>query len=407
MSKTESSIVSDNELYSFNKSGSGSCHTLYDLANWKNGLAFKNIDFSPTGKPVIKIAELNDGIGPTTAYTEKEYPKEVYLQKGDFLFSWSGNPQTSIDIYKFQMQEGWLNQHIFKVIPNEKLIHRDFFFYLMKALKPNFTKIATNKQTTGLGHVTIADLKRLEVTIPDYNKQKKIAQILLSLDEKIELNNAINRNLEEQTQAIFNSWFVDFEPFGGKMPEDWQIGKLSDIAEYEKDKIDVAKLNAETYYSTENMLPNKAGVSKAASLPTTEQTTRCIPGETIISNIRPYFKKIFYCSEETAGCSADVLCFKPKKESFSIYNYGLLYSDKFFDYMVKGSKGTKMPRGDKSQIMNYDVVIPAESVISDFNNVVSNILQQISNNKKENECLAKLRDTLLPDLMSGELCLNT
>jgi len=195
MSKTESSIISDNELYSFNKVGSGSCHILYDLANWKNGLAFKNIDFSPTGKPVIKIAELNDGIGPTTAYTEKEYPKEVYLQKGDFLFSWSGNPQTSIDIYKFRMQEGWLNQHIFKVIPNEKLIHRDFFFYLMKALKPNFTKIATNKQTTGLGHVTIADLKRLEVTIPDYNKQKKIAQILSSLDDKIELNNAINRNL--------------------------------------------------------------------------------------------------------------------------------------------------------------------------------------------------------------------
>lgn len=217
----------------------------------------------------------------------------------------------------------------------------------------------------------------------------------------------LNRNLEEQAQAIFKNWFIDFEPFGGKMPEDWQTGKLSDIAEYEKDKIDVAKLNAETYYSTENMLPNKAGVSKAASLPTTEQTTRCIPGETIISNIRPYFKKIFYCTEEIAGCSADVLCFKPKKESFSIYNYDLLYSDNFFDYMVKGSKGTKMPRGDKSQIMNYDVVIPAESVISDFNNVVSNILQQISNNKKENECLAKLRDALLPDLMSGELCLNT
>ena len=191
------------------------------------------------------------------------------------------------------------------------------------------------------------------------------------------------------------------------MPKDWKNGKLSDIAEYEKEKIDIAKLNIETYYSTENMLSNKAGVSKATNLPTIEQTTRCFPGETIISNIRPYFKKIFYCTEKIAGCSTDVLCFKPKKESFSIYNYSLLYSNDFFDYMVKGSKGTKMPRGDKSQIMNYDVVVPTESVISDFNTVVSNILQQISNNKKENEYLAKLRDTLLPDLMSGELCLNT
>lgn len=269
--------------------------------------------------------------------------------------------------------------------------------------RKNFQAFAGSMSTRA--SLTNDALLGLTIKLPPLAEQQRIAKILSSLDDKIELNNAINRNLEEQAQAIFKNWFIDFEPFGGKMPEDWQTGKLSDIAEYEKDKIDVAKLNAETYYSTENMLPNKAGVSKAASLPTTEQTTRCIPGETIISNIRPYFKKIFYCTEEIAGCSADVLCFKPKKESFSIYNYDLLYSDNFFDYMVKGSKGTKMPRGDKSQIMNYDVVIPAESVISDFNNVVSNILQQISNNKKENECLAKLRDALLPDLMSGELCL--
>ena len=251
------------------------------------------------------------------------------------------------------------------------------------------------------------EIYSLPIKLPPLAIQKEIAKILYAFDDKIELNNAINRNLAEQAQAIFKNWFIDFEPFGGEIPKDWKNGKLSDIAEYEKEKIDIAKLNIETYYSTENMLSNKAGVSKATNLPAVEQTTRCFPGETIISNIRPYFKKIFYCTEEIAGCSTDVLCFKPKKESFSFYNYNLLYSNDFFDYMVKGSKGTKMPRGDKSQIMNYDVVVPTESVISDFNTVVSNILQQISNNKRENECLTKLRDTLLPNLMSGELCLNT
>jgi type I restriction enzyme S subunit len=308
----------------------------------------------------------------------------------------------SIEKVRYVDHPFWTVDTLFYSEINKEIVLPKFLYYSM-----SLTNFSNYNEGTTIPSLRTETLNRLIYRIPSFKIQEKIVQILSSLDDKIDLNNAINRNLEEQAQAIFKSWFVDFEPFGGKMPEDWQTGKLSDIAEYEKDKIDVAKLNAETYYSTENMLPNKAGVSKAASLPTTEQTTQCIPGETIISNIRPYFKKIFYCSEETAGCSADVLCFKPKKESFSIYNYDLLYSDNFFDYMVKGSKGTKMPRGDKSQIMNYDVVIPAESVISDFNNVVSNILQQISNKKKENECLAKLRDTLLPDLMSGELCLNT
>ncbi len=302
---------------------------------------------------------------------------------------------------RFFSGKGYMTEHAVVVCGNEKSDIR-YLSYLLSTMQ--LGRLSGQSAQPGLAVGTLAKQK---ILLPPLAEQQRIAKILSSLDDKIELNNAINRNLEEQAQAIFKSWFVDFEPFGGEMPEDWSIGNLFDIAGYEKEKISLSELTEETYYSTENMLSNKAGVTSATNLPTIEQTTRCFPGETIISNIRPYFKKIFYCTEDIAGCSTDVLCFKPKKESFSIYNYDLLYSDNFFDYMVKGSKGTKMPRGDKSQIMNYDVVIPAESVISDFNNVVSNILQQISNNKKENECLAKLRDTLLPDLMSGELCLNT
>lgn len=296
------------------------------------------------------------------------------------------------------------NQACCNLTIDEKKADYRFIYY---ALFNQYSYLASMANGGAQQNLNAGMIREFKINLPDLETQTKIADVLSSLDDKIELNNQINRNLEEQAQALFKNWFIDFAPFGGEMPKDWKNGKLSDIAEYEKEKIDIAKLNTETYYSTENMLSNKAGVSKATSLPTIEQTTRCFPGETIISNIRPYFKKIFYCTEEIAGCSTDVLCFKPKKESFSIYNYSLLYSNDFFDYMVKGSKGTKMPRGDKSQIMNYDVVVPTESVISDFNTVVSNILQQISNNKKENECLAKLRDTLLPNLMSGELCLNT
>ena len=120
----------DNSLYNIQSSLEGERRSLFELANWKNGLAFKKIHFSDVGVPVIKIAELNNGIGATTAYTQQVFSEDVHLHKGDLLFSWSGNPQTSIDIFRFNLKEGWLNQHIFKVTPNEDLIDKDYFYLL-------------------------------------------------------------------------------------------------------------------------------------------------------------------------------------------------------------------------------------------------------------------------------------
>ena len=185
----------ESTLYHLDTKFKGKRFSLYDLATWKNGLAFKNIDFSVHGLPIIKIAELNNGISLNTAFSNKKYSDEVFITRGDFLFSWSGNPETSIDIFKYDLRDGWLNQHIFKVVPDESICDRFFFFYLMKLLKPVFKIIATNKQTTGLGHVTIEDLKRISVILPEFGIQHKIATILSCLDDKIELNNRINGNL--------------------------------------------------------------------------------------------------------------------------------------------------------------------------------------------------------------------
>lgn len=167
---------------------------LYDLANWKNGLAFKNIHFSDTGLPVIKIAELKNGITAQTQYTNQAFEKDVFLQQGDMLFSWSGNPETSIDVFWYDLPDGWLNQHIFKVTPKDG-IDKYFLFYLLKSLKPKFTAIASNKQTTGLGHVTVKDLKELIIDVPDVETQRAIGNYLYSIDRKAEINAKVNDNL--------------------------------------------------------------------------------------------------------------------------------------------------------------------------------------------------------------------
>lgn len=129
--------------------------------------------------------------------------------------------------------------------------------------------------------------------------------------------------------------------------------RLSDICDYVKGKIDVATLDEDTYISTENMIPNKGGVKKASSLPTISQTQSFSTGDVLVSNIRPYFKKIWF-AEYDGGCSNDVLVLRAKEGVSKRFLYYVLADDTFFDYSMTKSKGTKMPRGDKTAIMEYE-----------------------------------------------------
>ena len=130
--------------------------------------------------------------------------------------------------------------------------------------------------------------------------------------------------------------------------------ELSDICIYRKGKIDVSFLNTQTYISTENMLNNKGGVTTATSLPSIAQTQNYLEGDVLVSNIRPYFKKIWQAKFD-GGCSNDVLVFTAKENTDNDFLYYVLADDAFFNYAMATSKGTKMPRGDKTSIMKYEV----------------------------------------------------
>lgn len=130
--------------------------------------------------------------------------------------------------------------------------------------------------------------------------------------------------------------------------------KLADICFYAKGKIDVSGLTDTHYISTENMLPNKGGVTTASSLPSIAQAQAYRKGDVLVSNIRPYFKKIWF-ADCNGGCSNDVLVFRAKEDTDAGFLYYVLANDAFFDYSTATSKGTKMPRGDKTAIMQYEV----------------------------------------------------
>ena len=287
--------------------------------------------------------------------------------------------------------EAYMTEHAVIVCANN-LNNTHYLAYLLSTM--NLGRLSGQSAQPGL---SVKTLGIQEIMLPSIEYQNKVVALLSSLDEKIAVNNNINDNLAELLQTVYQERF-------GDVSAATEQGMLSDICSYSRDRVAVSELNASTYFSTENMLPGKAGATEAASLPTIPQTTACHKGDTLISNIRPYFKKIVYC-EDRCGCSTDVLCFTPVQPKYAAYLFSTLYADKFFAFMVagSGSKGTKMPRGDKQQIMAYPVALPSDEELDEFNKLALPILAQLHSNKAENKRLSATRDALLPKLMSGEI----
>ncbi|MAM33822.1 MAG: restriction endonuclease subunit S [Micavibrio sp.] len=165
-------------------------------AEYINGAAFKNMHFSdePDAWPVVKIAELKNGVSPQTKFTNTDLGDKYKLDTGDILFSWSGSPDTSIDTFIWTGGKGWLNQHIFKVV-NETRAERGFAYWLLKYLKPEFIEVARNKQTTGLGHVTRKDMQWMQYCKPDQPVLDLFHETVGILLDKIENNLIQNQTL--------------------------------------------------------------------------------------------------------------------------------------------------------------------------------------------------------------------
>ena len=295
------------------------------------------------------LAHIND--------QQAEKLSNVEVKPQDILLNITGDSVARVCTVDPRALPARVNQHVAIIRPDENRVLSSYILYFLQMIKPYLLQIAAGGATRNA--LTKSMIENLELEVPDILSQKKIVSVLDDIQGKIRDNNEINKNLSDLLQAIYQKQF-------GEVSLGANQGILSDICSYSKEKVAVSELNVNTYFSTENMLPEKAGSTKATSLPTTLQTTACRKGDTLISNIRPYFKKIVYC-EDMCGCSTDVLCFTPVQSQYAAYLFSTLYTDKFFAFMVAGSKGTKMPRGDKQQIMTYPVILPAENELEEFN----------------------------------------
>ena len=284
-------------------------------------------------------------------------------------------------------------------------VSSDYIYYQLQT--PHFKRYI-HHLTTGstIGHISLKTMRNYSFFLPPLPTQQKIAAILSSLDDKIELNNKINTNLEQQAQAIFKNWFVDFEPFGGKMPDGWKVGKLSDIADY----LNGLAMQKFRPLEDEEGLP----VLKIKELRQgcyDESSELCSP-----SKVKPEYiindgDVIFSWSGSLlvdiwcgGTCGLNQHLFKVTSQKYDKWFYYLWtkhHLDRFI--FLAADKATTMGHIKREELDKAEVVIPTLNNYTKIQMMLSPIIDTIINNRVENRKLASLRDYLLPELMSSNI----
>ena len=306
------------------------------------------------------------------------------------------------------------NQGFKSIIPSHK--HDNEFIYYL--LKYHTEKIQNSASGSTFREISGSAFKNIEVKAPSLREQEVIANILSSLDDKIELNNKINKNLEETAQTLYKRWFVDFdfpnefgEPYqssGGEMidselgliPKGWHITDLSELIKKEKEK-SMGDLNLRLI-DMANMPSYSISLNQFAD--GDKLTTNIFKMKKmsfLYGSIRPYLGK-FGIAPFDGITTGTIHNFTVKKTDDYSYIAGIIFSKKFNDFCIRLSHGTKMPVINWDNFASYKIVYNKNLAIN-FNKLLLSSIKKIIQNVNENINLAETRDLLLPKLMSGEI----
>ncbi len=274
-----------------------------------------------------------------------------------------------------------------------------FIYYFLKTLE--WEKFTSASAVPGINRNTV---HKEVISLPDIETQDKIASVLKTLDDKIEINQKINDNLQQQARAIYKEWFIDFGQTSGTTPATWKHGKLKDVLQLHKRAIKAGANTTLPYLPIDTIPMQSFGVTEFR--PNDEAKSSLITfqkDDIIVGAMRVYFHRVVL-----APCDGitRTTCFTLSPYNSKYLSYALLTCDldSSIDHAQNTSKGSTMPYavwdGGMGEI---EIVIPPIDVAEEFNNIVLPMLRQIQRNCEEIKLLGSLRDTLLPKLMSGEI----
>ena len=199
---------------------------------------------------------------------------------------------------------------------------------------------------------------------------------------------------EQKTLNVPNLRFPEFEG-------EWEETRLKEISKFSKERLNSIELSCSNYVTTENMLQDYKGIVSATNLPTNTNVVKFSKGDVLLSNIRPYLKKVWY-ADKNGGCSADVFVFKALPICDSNFLHHVIANDRFIKFVMGGAKGVKMPRGDKEQMITYKVGLPCIEEQKKIANLLSLLDERISTQNKIIEDLKKLKSAISKKLLDND-----
>lgn len=333
----------------------------------------------------------------------------VEVFDGDVLLNITGDSVARACIMDFAFLPARVNQHVAIVRGKKSHVLNRYLLYFLQWQKGYLLQLASAGATRNA--LTKGMLEQLEIDLPSLDEQKRIVAILGALDDKIELNNKINENLEQQATAIFKSWFIDYLPYGGIVPNEWRTVTLDDIT-----SLVSRGINPQYSDNTEQIVINQKCIRNhmldlslaRTHTPKTINEKWLQFGDLLINSTGTgTLGRVAQVWFEPKNLTVDshITIVRPLREDLIFYIglWGILHEN-MIESLHTGSTGqTELPR---EMVKAIELLLPDNETLNRFNAVIAPIAATIVLNQEENQKLAQIRDILLPKLMSGELTVS-
>ena len=382
---------------------------LADIQTGPFGSQLHKEDYVADGTPIVTVEHLGNKMFseqnlPRVSNTDKNRLKKYVLKQGDIVFSRVG----SVDrcSYVDQKHDGWMfSGRCLRVRPTSEIDSEYLYYYFCLEETKQFVRNISVGAT--MPSINTKLLGEVVVTFPELEQQKRISGILSAIDSKIEVNQKINDNLQQQAQALFKSWFLNYEPWDGTAPNSWLHGKLGDYAnikrggsprpiqEYLSDSgLRWLKISDVTGLQTPFIIDIKDHIIEEGL----KKTVFLKAGSLVLSNsATPGIPKIL----DVDSCIHDGWLYFPESRFSNEYLY--LYFKYIRQQLVNLSNGSVFNNLKTDILKGYPTILPDEETLQRFDGIIKPMFLQMQNLTRESHDLMDLRDTILPRLMSGEL----
>jgi type I restriction enzyme S subunit len=419
--------------------------------------------YTPEGAPVLRGINVNtnsrfndsDFVYIDQGYADSEF-KKFTCKAGDVVLCHKGT-LGKIGIIPKNSKYGTyiMGNSMMKVRTDEQKLKSSFLYYWLCSFEGQDYLFSRVSQV-GVPQIQrpLSTLREAEIPIPPLREQKVIAHILGSLDDKIELNRKMNATLEAMAQALFKSWFVDFDPVidnalaagnpippalqakaelrmlnaetnskfkthhssfpskftwtetMGWIPEGWETGIITDLADLNSEswsnKTHPDHVNYVDLANTKNGRINEVFPYDYSEAPSRARRVLKV-GDTIIGTVRPGNRSFAYIHEDGLTGSTGFAVLRPKKEACRTYVYLCLTQDDVIDYFAHLADGGAYPAIRPEVVGNFETITFPQELMERFDQKAYPLIEKIGQHQRETDTLTKLRDTLLPKLISGEL----